>query len=251
MTVSTAMEGSSYSLKKAILIYQRSGGTGFTQRDRTAHGTLASVHDIHAGEDGRAVIGAGRPCSEKGMRELKEAFDGRQEPQFLPEHVLVSAPDELIWHVKPTRRVHFFSSRANDTLEALDGALLPTPGLVFKASRRGHASPGLSVWAVRQRGRPDPNTILYHAPFFNVNGQGRVCHGSMKTPGTCESHAAEGWTDGFFASSFTHGSGVRFLKGEPGYDETLAKLAGEGEGARFPTQRLRRTGSRLRDKIGN
>lgn len=243
MKTSSDMGVAGFALKKAILIYgkQRSGHLSYGSQ-RTM---FASVHEVAARkESGQLLLKAGRPATEDGIRKLKESFDGRTETHFLPENVLASSGEKLVYYLKPQKHVHFFSERAGEDLHAVDGAQVPCPGLIFRVNRSRRGG-NLSVWAFRQQGRPDPSTILYHAPFFNVNKRGRVCHGSMDNPGSHKPSTAEQWTQSFFQSVFTHGAGFRFLKGEKGYGETVRQLV-EDEADRFPTKRLCRTGARLR-----
>lgn len=251
METSSEMGVTGFALQKAILIYgKRRGSLGADSAygrpsERT---TFASIHDVAARKDnGQILLNAGEPATVEGIRQLKESFDGRSESHFLPENVLAHSAEKLVFYLRPQKHVHFFSKGAGETLHALDGSLVPCPALVFHVSATP-AGGSLSVYAIRQQGRPDLNTILYHAPFYNVNSRGSVCHGSMSTPDSHDPSTTEGWVESFFASVFTHGSGVRFLKGEKGYGETLADLVESGAD-RFPTKRLRRTGARLRSII--
>lgn len=231
-----------FQLSRAVLIYTEGG---YTNRR-----TLATVHEIDAGGagDGRSQIGPGRPVTTGDVKRLSQKLGRKAGAAFLPERVVASTPEVLIWHRRIGREAIFFESK-NADLNTLSGTALPHPGLIFRLWRRGRGSgaPRMSVWAKRQRGRPRPNTILYHAPFFNVSSNGSLCHGSMRAPDGFGPPSIDAWERAFFKSAFTHGSGVRFLKGEPGYADTLAALA-ESSGP-FPTERLVRTGSRLRDVI--
>lgn len=236
MDIHTELGTTHFALRQALLIYREESGYG------TGGRAFGSVHDVLEA-NGEATLGPGRPATTEGIRRLKEAFDGPPRTHFLPERVLAYSEAALVWHVRPSRQRLFFESQS-EVLGQVSGERFPVPGLVFKAAGEG-AKKALSVWAIRQQGRPDPDTILYHAPFFNVYRDGRVCLGSMPLPEAHVPSAAETWTRSFFASAFTHGAGVRFLSGEPGYASTLEALAGSTE--RFPTGRLVRTGRRLRN----
>jgi len=239
MDLQVNSDEASFRLKRAILLYEEDNAYG----NRSA---FASVHDIDVTDGGEAVLSPGRPATREGVLALAEALLGKQPASFLPEHVLACTADVLVWHVPPGCHPLFFQT-ASEELNALTGKPLPHPGLVFRAASRGGGS-SLHVWAVRWRGRPRPGTPLYHAPFLNINEGGSVCLGSMPKPTTHGPEAAEAWTASFFGSAFTHGGGSRFLRGQPGYASTLRSLS-ERTGCSFPTDRLVRTGRRLRDVI--
>ena len=67
------------------------------------------------------------------------------------------------------------------------------PGLIFLCS------PGRPprIFAAKKRPR-DAHQVIYHAPLFNVFGDGRTCAGTHKYPGD-----AEEIPESFFTSFFT------------------------------------------------
>lgn len=233
-----------FELQRAILIYSEGG--------YTSRRTLATVHNVQTGGEagGQPRVAAGRPITTGDLREITRKLGRKpQTARFLPERVVASTPSCLIWHKRIGREPIYFESKSEE-LNDLSGTALPHPPLIFCLRRRRRGSGGsMHVWAKRRRGRPDEDTILYHAPFFNVNSRGGVCHGSMRTPGGFGPGYTRGWEQAFFQSAFTHGSGVAFLNGQPGYTDTLTRLAKSGD--RFPTERLKRTGERLRDAIAS
>ena len=87
---------------------------------------------------------------------------------------------------------------SNDTFTG--SAVCPVPGLVWMAMP-GH---GLYVYAIKGALRPDQQTQLYQAPFFNVWGRGRVCIGSAFLPTEEKKWSSEAWEQTFFGSRFTH-----------------------------------------------
>jgi PRTRC genetic system protein B len=75
------------------------------------------------------------------------------------------------------------------------------PALLWKAGKNS-----LSIFAVQDE-RVKSNTILYHAPFFNVYADGRVCMGdvAVKISNDCQLEAFMAlWQDYFFNSYFSH-----------------------------------------------
>lgn len=75
------------------------------------------------------------------------------------------------------------------------------PALLWKAGKNS-----LSIFAVQDE-RINVGSVLYHAPFFNVYADGRVCMGNVavKIPNDCglENFMAL-WQDYFFNSYFSH-----------------------------------------------
>jgi len=75
------------------------------------------------------------------------------------------------------------------------------PALLWKAGKNS-----LSVFAVQEE-KINTSSTLYHAPFFNVYADGRVCMGNVavKIPNDCPLEKfIELWQDYFFNSYFSH-----------------------------------------------
>jgi PRTRC genetic system protein B len=180
-----------FTLDAAVLIYR--GG----QRD-----ALATLHDVHY-VDGQAVIGAGQPMTSRKAIELSRALLKRvAHGGFLPENVLYVDGELMVWWEPPARRhVAFRVDEGHADLFGGKerGETVPHPGLVFAASSRVW-----SVWAVKGRKRPTPETALYQAPYFNVNGRGQICQGSVPRPEGTAIEKTGAWNDAFFRSYFTH-----------------------------------------------
>jgi PRTRC genetic system protein B len=178
-------------LARAVLLYQGHGGDA-----------LATVHDIKE-SDGVPVIGAGRAMGAQTARSLALALLQRAAPLgFLPETVLCQHGDLLLWWAPPARR-HIVLRVDAAHAEALGGAergeAVPHPGLVFAASGRAW-----QVWAVKGRRRPTPKTPLFQAPYFNVDGAGRICQGNVPVPDGTTVDRLGAWNDAFWHSTFTH-----------------------------------------------
>lgn len=178
-------------LDQAVLLYHgRSGGA------------LATVHDVVTVE-GAPLIGAGRAMTAQAARELASALLQRAaHGGFLPETVLYVHGDVLVWWVPPARR-HIAFRVGEDHVESFGGTergeAVPTPGLVFAASSRAWR-----VWAVKGTRRPTPKTPLFQAPFFNVDGHGRICQGNVPVPEGTTVEKIGAWNDAFLRSYFTH-----------------------------------------------
>jgi PRTRC genetic system protein B len=75
----------------------------------------------------------------------------------------------LMWIVRPKRHNLYFDARTG-----IPTGPYPLPKLVF--SLKGN---GLRVIALNRNDVLDGNTVLYHVPLPNINGQGKVCMGNV------------------------------------------------------------------------
>lgn len=178
-------------LDQAVLLYHGRSGSA-----------LATVHEVMT-VDGAPVIGAGRAMTAQAARELAAALLQRAaHGGFLPETVLYLQGDLLVWWVPPARRHLAFrvgSEQAGAFGGRERGETVPQPGLVFAA-----ASNVWRVWAVKGQSRPTPQTPLFQAPYFNVDGQGRICQGNVPVPNGTTVEKISAWNDAFLRSYFTH-----------------------------------------------
>jgi PRTRC genetic system protein B len=120
-------------------------------------------------------------------------------------------------------RVMFFSDRGDDpVLKKMNGKRYPHPPLLFKV--RGNQ---LWVRALEQDKRPDRETQMFVAPYWNCYDNGEVCTGSMKIPRETSVAAIHIWEESFFQSEFTHSSGTgkqtRFSGGFLGMWQSLER----------------------------
>lgn len=212
-------------LDAAVLIYRGASG-----------GALATLHDVHH-VDGETVIGAGQPMTPRKAIELSRALLKRvAHGGFLPANVLYMDGDLILWWEAPARRhVSFRVDEGHaDLLGGRErGETVPHPGLVFAASSRAW-----SVWAVKGRDRPSPETALYQAPYFNVNAQGQVCQGSAPRPEGTSSEKIGAWNDAFFRSHFTHPNVAGKLVKHPHGAYAFWRDMLDGRFERFPERAL-------------
>lgn len=212
-------------LDQAVLLYHgRSGGA------------LATVHEVMT-VDGVPVIGAGCAMTAHAARELATALLRRAaHGGFLPETVLYVLGDVLLWWVPPARR-HIAFRVGDDHAEVFGGRergeIVPQPGLIFAASSRMWR-----VWAVKGARRPTPQTPLFQAPYFNVDGQGHICQGNVPVPEGTTVEKIGAWNDAFLRSYFTHpnvtGKLLRYRGGAYAFWRDML----EGRFARFPERVL-------------
>ena len=177
-------------LSSAILFYGSSGNP---------QAAFASIHPVQVGADGIPVIKPGTPATRAGvLAALRTLIDERMAPCILPSHLLATGADHLVWYRPATKRVLWF--RESKMTEALS-AEVPIPALVWMANP---LSDHCRVYALRDDKRPDNDTPLYQAPFFNVWANGKVCVGNAGFPKGNDALNPEKWEEAFFGSWFTH-----------------------------------------------
>ena len=207
-------------LARAVLLYQESRGQG---------DAFATVHEVTGVEAGQPALAPGQLLTVEGLREIHRALYRAQRLEVLPQHVLATSPERLVWFEPARSRVLFFQS--GDTyLDGLSGGSFPQPPLLFVAGERS-----LKVFALGENERPTGSSPVFTAPYYNTDHRG-VCLGSMPLPTALSAYDTDAYSDVFFHSAFTHGTSERLLKGWGGsYGEVWA-YARQYE--TFPTQHL-------------
>jgi PRTRC genetic system protein B len=195
-----------YKLKRALLVYGESNYNGFPYR----HPFLTLHEVIHEGDEAR--LGEGQLVTPALLMRTLEGL-GRSLPlEILPDRVLVRTPEVIVWWTPAQRRLMFFSDRGGDAaLKSMNGRMYPHPPLLFKAA-------GSSLWvrALKKRERPEAESQLYTAPYWNCSDHGAVCVGSMRIPREKSVAQIGTWEQSFFQSEFTHAGGVRRHTRYPG-----------------------------------
>jgi PRTRC genetic system protein B len=191
----------SMSLKGALLVYEG------------RHGSFVAWHDAKFAADGGApYLGEAEPLTIEFLRELAAGLGSRLAPEVLPTNVLVRTPEILVWWTPARQQRTMFFAENSDAGRELNGKRYPHPPLVFKI-----AGTELSVRALGKNERPNADTELKIAPYWNTNdAEGRVCIGTMRTPEGDGVQGMEGWERGFFQSEFTHPYGAARLTIFPG-----------------------------------
>jgi PRTRC genetic system protein B len=160
----------------------------------------------------------------------------------LPERVLASTPERLVWFEPARPRVMFFKTQ-DAFLNSLSGSSFPQPPLVFIAGERH-----LKVFALAGNARPVGETEVFTAPYFNTTSSG-VCLGSTPLPDSLSVRDTESYSSAFFHSAFTHGTSERLLKGWGGsYGEIWVHARAQGT---FPIQHLVSLGKTLDEVINS
>jgi PRTRC genetic system protein B len=187
-----------FRLSRALLVYGTNSYNGFPYRH-----PFVTLHEvIHENEEAR--LSEGQLVTPQMLADLMTGL-GRSTPlEILPEQVIVRTADMIVWWTPASQRTMFFSDRGEDVaLKKLNGGSYPHPPLLFKAS-------GSHLWirALAADKRPNAESPLYIAPYWNCYDNGVVCTGSMRIPREKSIAAIDGWERAFFQSEFTHAAGA-------------------------------------------
>lgn len=144
--------------------------------------------------------------------------------------------------MRASRRMMFFGE-ADEEARELNGCMFPHPALVFKVRDRE-----LFVRALESDARPESNTRLTTAPYWNVAGDsGQVCLGTVRAPESVSVESMPAWQASFFQSEFTHPLGAARLTTHPGgFIALWASLRGK---RKFPVRYLTDARQTLREFI--
>ena len=107
----------------------------------------------------------------------------------------------------------------------ISGKEFPFPALLFLADKDN-----LSVFILPSSRRPNQNTRLYEAPFWNVSKAGRIC---LPTGARNSFHTMEEWEEIFYRSAFSHSGGAAFKIGT--VEKIFPKLVKDKK-AKFPVK---------------
>jgi len=225
-------------LANAILLY-RSDTRGLSRSSGDDSFAFASMHPVTLDSEDRPTIEAGTPLTRAHLRQWTEALGRTAIPHILPENVLVSNPDLLVWWVAEQVRPAYFalSSPPDDLRELGERTIVPVPypAHLFIATRSG-----LGIFALPANQRPTADTRLLHSPILNVFVEGHLCWGNIARPKQLSPAAIPEFERAVFDSWSTHPNpGQEFtVKGKGGlialWDDLAARRA-----RRFPVSRLK------------
>ena len=206
-------------LTGAILVY------------RGARQSFAAWHRAVANSEGASTLSEAEPLSTEFLRVLSAGLGAYVAPEILPPNVLVRNAEMLVWWSSAQHRTLFFAEHAEGA-RTLNGRVYPIPALVWKVT-----GARLFVRALGENNRPNAETPLQTAPFWNVNDCGEVCLGTMRVPHNSGLDSIAGWERGFYESEFTHASGAsRLTTFRGGFVPLFQSLAGSKAG--FPSRFL-------------
>jgi len=175
------------------------------------------------------------------LRYSQESNTGFLQPDgVLPENVLYTSAGTnpyAIWYTPAQEReLHFI-----DDLHIRDGKM-QVPPMIWKANKKD-----LNIYALYQNQRPVSDTTLFHAPFFNLYEDGKVCMGTVDialAPSCSLQKFMRLWEEYFFNSFFSHAISDRHcIKGN--LSNLLKELIATGKP--FPIKQLIKTSKKLKD----
>lgn len=222
-------------LSRAVLIYENK-----------QHQTFATVHRCQV-VNGKPVLMAGRAMTHAMSRNLTEKLTKhRLLGEYLPENVLMTDGDTLMWYEKPQMRHLAFkiSTQFPERSLGLRGGVVPTPGVIFVAGPRIW-----SVFAFKGNRRPTPDTPLFVAPFYNVYEDGGICQGNVTIPSSTATNRIAAWNDAFFGSFFVHANYDGVVNYKDDASALWTHLLDGKFGKKFPERVLKPYGATLADLI--
>ena len=191
MRVINGMARTGFAVSAAILVHARSGAAS-----GEAAG-FATLHAVRTDED-RPEIQAGTVLGAGQLEQMLVGLAPERGLTFIEDRILASSSNALVWWRRPTPARMWFNTSEDERLGQRQG-MAPQPGLVFATS-----GDGWSVWAVKGSERPDRDTAMYQAPYFNVSNTGAICVGNVTTPRGYAASVADGYEAAFWGSRFTH-----------------------------------------------
>lgn len=181
--------------RAALIAYS----TSVQFNDESSRQYFLEVRDI--GPDG--IMREGRPVTVEFMnalvRNYSESYTAGIPHGIIPSRLLFCNPTtgtgKYVWYSPPGKRVMFFVRDLG-----IENGEYNVPGIVYEAEMDA-----LNVYAYKGD-KPDYDTELYAAPFFNVTGES-VCLGSArirKPDDITYAGLLEYWEKRFWMTEFSH-----------------------------------------------
>lgn len=229
---------------KALLVYLRNKTDGAYEHGRDE--IYVESYDI--GRNGKPINA--HPLSLKESREFGEILRSQDEGRnsflkcrgILPLNVLyldIGKDGFAVWYTPPMERQLFFK----DDL-AIPSGVAKVPAMLWKGSRDT-----LTVFALKGNRKPVLDNTLYHAPYFNMHPDGKVCMGTVRLSiddDTCLEDFISLWERYFFNSYFSH-----TIEGGSQCGKNIVQLWQEQvtNDRPFPEMYLTKSGKTLADMI--
>lgn len=217
-------------LAQAVMLYARQNPNGSAGNDYL-YSTLHKVENFGTDARPNFQIAAGQPATREGVVDLFEKLAKQMtlNVDFLSEGVLSISADHMVWWMPPCARNVFFNTKELGKR----AAKVPHPGLVFAVVKGNWF-----VFALESAKRPQLDTPLYHAPYFNVYDDGGICAGSAAKPKGIAAGAIPQWEAAFFDSEFTHINGSIKKARHPRGEYAMWKELLDGKYPTFPVEYL-------------
>lgn len=206
-------------------------------------GRFILKHPVHE-QGGEFVLGSGVLLTPQDLDALASLVAGRG-LHLTESTTLAVGIQSVAWWVPPSPRPLLFEAKYEQTksIARLSGVPVPLPGLVMLATPSK-----LFVYAVKGNSRPQPDTALYHAPFWNMFSGGDMCRGTVKYPQACTPQTQGEWETCFFQSVFTGPSRTdKYIQWGKSYEELLQAAIKQGA---FPEDTLMPLGETLGARLG-
>ncbi|MCR1769030.1 PRTRC system protein B [Burkholderia glumae] len=208
-------------LDAALLLYRGRAGINGAEK---VYVTRHAVRVV----DGEATLMAGHAVTKQDLARFAEAASKQLGGAFfIHERAIFSAPGVTAWWAPAAIRPTWF--KAEKPIGERHGNA-SHPALLFIA-----AGAERFVYALDESKRPNPDTRIYQAPYFNVSDDGWICTGNVdcdEQPIASDVEAYE--NKDFFRSRFTHTNADRLIAGGSAVRLWMDLL----DGAPFPTDRL-------------
>lgn len=188
------------------MLYRPTSALVFYQSDERNKDTYAEHFDMD--KNGNPINA--HPLTEREAKVLAKALTLNTKKEksqeflkpkgILPTNILHINPSEngsVMWFTKSMKRQLYFT----ENLEISNG-IAEVPAMLWLANKRS-----LAVFALTSNRRPTEKTKLYHAPFFNVYENGKVCMGTVDVniqKSASVEEFTEKWENYFFNSYFSH-----------------------------------------------
>ncbi|OXA71221.1 PRTRC system protein B [Flavobacterium aquidurense] len=187
--------GTLYNPVKAFVVYQK---------DTAEKSIYLEAYDM----DKKGCPINAHPLSLRESTQLAGALDTSEEltrkflkpSGLLPKKVLYLNPEQsgfAIWYT-PAQKVDLFFAEGL----GIENGKAFVPPLLWKASKNT-----LYIYAIDTEVEINEQTALYHAPFFNLYSDGKVCMGTVKVDIKADCHLEnfmQSWEQYFFNSYFSH-----------------------------------------------
>jgi PRTRC genetic system protein B len=191
----TTSLGTLYNPVKALVVYQKNSAEKsiyVEAYDIDKNGCPINAHPLSLRESTQ-LAGALDTSEELTRKFLKPSG-------LLPKNILYLNPEQggyAIWYT-PAQKVDLFFVQGL----GITNGKASVPPLLWKASKNT-----LCIYAMDTDNQINENTALYHAPFFNVYKDGKVCMGTVSVNIQADCLLEEFmylWEQYFFNSYFSH-----------------------------------------------
>lgn len=218
-------------LSQAILVFTDEGNSPLHPKPAALYATVHSVQNFGTDANPNFQIAAGRPLTREALLAMFEELAKKHSlnTDIIPEKVLSISADHMVWWMPAGERNVFFNNKELGKR----AAKVPHPALMF-AIVKGQ----WYIFALAKNERPNEETVLHFAPYFNVYDSCAICAGSARVPRGISANATGEWEKAFFDSEFTHINGKEKKATHPRGEYAMWKELLDGFYLTFPVEFL-------------